>query len=636
MYKQRIRIFQVVIAIGFAVVIVRLGYLQIVRGEDYRRRLELELRSVELLPAMRGRIVDRNGMILAMEDGCYEFSLDYRFLVSDAKWIARQKKRIASREGVSRSEAEAIFVRRRAATWQLAAEASRTAGTDLQETVRRIVRRVENLREIIGQTPREQRQAHAVATGLDEEMQVRLKRRLGKTVGASVRPNLKRWYPQGSAACHIIGLTGEVNKQEMKRLNLSENQDDWLARARKNYHYGDAIGKSGIERACERILRGRRGYVRIVNGGDEKIVDAKVLAANGRDVTLTLDIELQKELMNLLPADKNGCIVVLDVPTGEILAMVSKPVYDLNAFGRDCRSLFHDRRHRIDLPLLHRAIAKPYPPGSSAKPLSALAALAEGIITTQTTFLCRGYLYNPGAFRCFHGHAHGQLSVVEAIRKSCNVFFYNVGEKLGPQRMGKWFGKFGFGVAPGTGLPQERSGRLPPPDAPWVEARFMAIGQGITEATPLQVANAMAAIARGGRFLSPALVRRHGPQQVVRELDIPASALAAVRRGMYEVVNVRGGTAYRVFHQAGAEPLETEVCGKTGTATTHNQMLDGQVVNSGDTAWFCGFAPYRNPRIAFAVVVEYIDEGATGGRVAGPVARRVIRACKRRGYLRPN
>jgi penicillin-binding protein 2 len=641
MYKQRIKIFLVVIAVVLLAMSARLAYLQLYKGEEFRRQAEESVQDVEILPAARGQILDRNGRILAMDEPCYNFCLDYRLLTANAEWVRLQKRRISRAEHVSLGEAEQIYQRRRAATWKLAEELSRAGGQTMSETVAKIIRRVENVRQLVGADIREERIAHAIVVGLDEKQRLAIESRMGELVGASIQPSHKRWYPFGDVACHVIGLTGEVSAEEMLKFNIPDGQADRLTRMMKNYLAGDVIGKSGVERMGEETLRGLRGYRRVRHSGGQVQVLEETPPQNGRDVHLTIDVELQKELAEMIRArGMTGSIIVVNVPNAEILAMVSVPTYNLNTYRRDYSSLAADH---VNEPLAHRAVAGRYPPGSTAKPVAAMAGLAVGAITLDTTFDCQGYLNTPDAFRCWiwnRSHTgHGPLNVVGGIKNSCNVFFYHTGERVGAERLCDWFRLVGFADAPGTHLPDEVAGRVP--TAEWVrrtqkrdftpaDARFMAIGQGFLEVTPMHVANEMATIARDGNFVTPMLALE-GESGERRKLPIAPEYLQAVRQGMYEVVNEEGGSAYKVFHEE--QPLDIEVCGKTGTAQTHPLWFDAnrngrmeaeEILRQGETAWFAGFAPRNNPRIAIAVMVEYVAEGG-GPLNAAPIAREALR-----------
>jgi penicillin-binding protein 2 len=343
-----------------------------------------------------------------------------------------------------------------------------------------------------------------------------------------------------------------------------------------------------------------------------------------------------------------------DAPRCDVLAMISVPTYDLNKYPADYPRLLADT---TGLPLMHRAIVQRYQPGSTVKPVTAIAALSDGAIGLGDTINCRGYLYNPDSFRCWTWkrgkYGHGPLHLVEGLQHSCNVFFYEAGNRVGASRLCEWYSMFGFADKAGTGLPSEQPGTVP--TEKWLaerhrgpyqpgDARFMAVGQGLLTVTPIHIANAMATIARDGVFLSPMLTLEGGPRQVRRDLPISPAHLRAVQEGMYRVVNHREGTAWKYFHGPEVTALEgVEICGKTGTATTAPQRidsdgdgridLDDQIVREGDTALFAGFAPYRDPQIAFAVVVEYVATGG-GGANAAPIAKEMVRICQEMGYLR--
>jgi penicillin-binding protein 2 len=349
---------------------------------------------------------------------------------------------------------------------------------------------------------------------------------------------------------------------------------------------------------------------------------------------------------------------MIHVPTGQILAMVSEPGYDLNRYYDDYRLLTAEPTNLVYLPLLHRAVALRHPPGSTVKPITALAGLATGTITPDTVLPCApGYMgKSPTNFRCWiykrYHRPHDDLDLVEAIMRSCNVYFFRVGDQVGHDALCQWFSLLGYDRPCGTGLPEEKSGRVP--DSRWYrrvadrgvypsDTWNMSIGQGEIGPTPLHVANAMATIARDGVLLSPRISLNAGPEQVRQTLPIPGEYIAAVREGMKRVVNQRdGGTAYRHFHGAGVG-LDVTLCGKTGTAETapqrvdsnENGRIDGQdmIVRQGDTAWFAGFAPHENPQVAFAVVVEYCQGG--GGTNAGPIAREMVRLADELHYLQP-
>lgn len=648
MYNRRVKTFLALVALVLGVIVTRLVQLQLLSGQEFRQEINRRTWQDDTLPAGRGHILDRNGAILAVDEPCFDVCVDYRLLfawVDDqandptrrawrrkvAWWERQQRKAVLASLSLPgggydaqglRDLSTELYRQRLTKTWQVVRD---LAGSDaaLMGTARAIVARVEYLRDVSRhKNPLEQYLSHPVVCGLDEATAVAVKGQRDELVGVTVRPSFVRRYPYGALACHVVGLTGQVTAEELERQSKDDG-DPYLG--------GDVMGKSGVERMCEVLLRGRRGsrQVHRITGA----VVSETPAQNGRDVHLTLDIALQQELTALIPPGTGGCIVVLSVPEGQVLAMVSVPGYDLNTYRERLAKLARDDLY---FPLRHRAVSVLYAPGSTAKPIAALAGLGSGAINLQTLFTCTGY-FNPAdttKFRCWtvaRGmDGHGSLNVVEGLKHSCNVFFYHVGQEVGGPELARWFGEFGFTDPPGVGLPEERAGIV---DAtPGVgESRLMAIGQGPVAVTPLHVANAMATIARDGLFRAPVLVLEDAREVSPHQLALTAEQLAAVREGMHKVVDEPGGTAYKVFHGEGAEPLGIALAGKTGTATMAPLKGSSGQRRQGDMAWFAGFAPYRNPQIVFAVVLEYVEGG--GGANAGPIAREAVRACMRRGYV---
>jgi len=679
MYKRRIVALLVIIVLVLAVLAGKLFFVQVLRADGILDDAAQHLSRLKLLPAIRGRILDRAGRILAFDKPCHDLCLDFRLMIAPqgrpaglkpvpdqggnlsriaAKWLARQRRKIAAELGCSTDRAAAVLARRLDNTWRLARQAAVAAGVDLDAAVEDQVSRISRMTRSGRRDYRALYQSHPVVRGLDRSQAAGVQAELPGTVGMEVRPSHVRQYPRRRAACHLIGITGPVSAADLERLNRPRYEPDWLTWQRDSYLGNDMIGRTGVERMCETLLKGRRGY-RIYRAGEP--VGEVTSASPGGDVHLTVDIELQQALakafadsaVELNIPNATGAIVVLDVPTGEVLALVSVPTFDLNRYRKDYPQLIADR---VSLPLRNRAVGQCYAPGSSVKPIVALSALAEGVITRDTTFVCDGGIFplsangSPKCWIAKHGGGHGRLDLVGGLCHSCNVYFDYVGNLLGPDRLCQWYRLFGFGSRPGTGLPEESAG-LVPTDR-WmlqVEKRHMsagdawnmAIGQGSLLASPLQVANAMATIARGGQFVSPMISLEMGPPRRRNHLPISRRQMQAVQEGMWQVVNSPAGTAHKALVRAGLKTLGVEFCGKTGTAQVSPQKvdLDGDglretAVRWGDVVWFAGFAPYRRPKIAFVVMIEYVDRGA--GTLAGPLALRVVRICKDMGYLRPS
>ncbi len=641
MFRLRLKVFLVVMALGVGVLVARLADLQLLQGDEKKEESGQALTRIDFPATVRGQIRDRNGVVLACDVASFDFCLDYRMLVVDndsplerRSWAGQQVCRLASDGKFANPEAQEEFRRRMENTWALAEEITHTTRNEMARTAETVVRRVKAIHKIVDPTDSgkivltEEMQAHPIITGLDEAVAVELRSRLGEMMGASVQPSHRRWYPAGEVGCHLVGLLGQVGVHEtLPRRRADLPVEDVL----NGYNEGDLIGRTGAERLCEEMLRGQRGYREIHRSGE---VLKEIPPRMGQDVHLTIDVNLQRDIASLPGLQgRSGAVVVLDVASNEVIAAVSLPTYDLNQYRQQYETLASDQ---ADYPLLNKALGVRYPPGSTCKPLVAVAALSSGTISSTTVFCCRGYLSKPDEFRC--DGIHGDVAVTEALRKSCNVFFYNVGERMHVATLSDWLGRFGYAEEPGTGMPEELRGVLPDPRVVQGagESRFLAIGQGVIGVTPLHVANAMATIARGGEFRTPVIVKELADLQRRRNLHATAAAAATVREGMRQVVNEPGGTAYSWVRDD-----EIEICGKTGTAQTEPRWVDlngnrrkdeGEILRSGDTAWFVGFAPFHNPQVAFAVMVEYSSEH--GAVVCGPVARDVMHLCKDYGYIR--
>ena len=628
MYRQRLKIFLAIAAAAIALVLVRLAYLEGSGGTSYRQRGTEMLSDVQFLPTVRGQILDRRGRVLAHDQACYDFCLDYPMLAENpprAWWKARIAD-IQRREGVTPPQAEAILNQRIERTWELGEQITGVARNDMMRSAESAARRIESIRRAVGMPIRLENQPQTIVMGLDEAQAVALRDHRDEMVGASVQPSHRRHYPAGDAACHLIGTIGQVGPDD--RHEEPENGPSSLEDRLTRYFEGDLIGKGGAEQLGEELLRGRRGYRRTHTNGSVEEVPARF----GQDLHLTVDIELQQRLAAAL--GRPGAIVVLDVATSEVLAMVSLPTYDLNEYRRRIADLLADK---AELPLLDRTIGARYPPGSTIKPIVALAALMEKVIVPETTFECRGYLKWPGEFRCYHNISHGMMDLTRALEQSCNVYFYNVGERIGVPRLEDWLARAGYAEPPGTGLPSEVAPHLPQERRPTAgTARLLAIGQGAIVVTPMHVVSGIAAVARGGMWLSPVVAKEMADRQRSRRLEIDPANLAVVREGMRLVVNSPHGTAYKTAHDD-----EIEISGKTGTAQVPPRWRDDNgngrrdpdepIVKTGDTAWFAGFAPSSDPKIAFVVMIEYTDQ--TGGAACGPIGRQVVHACQELGYL---
>lgn len=422
----------------------------------------------------------------------------------------------------------------------------------------------------------------------------------------------KRLYPQNQLAAHLVGYTGEISEKELDMPEFAK------------YEQGDIVGKAGIERQYNETLRGIDGQRRVVVDNLGRVREATDMkdAKPGKNLQLTIDLDLQV-VAELAMEDKKGAVVALDPRNGEILAMVSRPAYDPNKFA--VRILSADWRtltSNPDNPLLNRAIQAQLAPGSTFKPLMALAGLETGAIDDQFTVHCGGGATFYGRyFRCHQ--THGATSLHRGIAQSCDVYFYNVGNRLGIDKIAFYADQSGFGHRTGVDLPNEAEGVVP--SSQWKIRNFrqkwyagetisVSIGQGALTITPLQLARAIGGIAMGGIWHKPHLVKGHDEPPHEWALD-PVNVQKVVD-GMYAVVN-EGGTGIR------ARLPNIEVCGKTGSAqTASNEFAKSHKGAAVDNSWFVGFAQRNNPEI----VVAALFEGGEHGMLAAPIVRDVIKA----------
>lgn len=426
----------------------------------------------------------------------------------------------------------------------------------------------------------------------------------------------RRLYPKDGIAAHVIGYVGEVSEPE---LNSPE-----LAR----FHPGDVIGKEGIERQYNDILMGTDGkrQVEVDNVGKERRVLENKPDVPGQNLELTLDLDVQV-VAELAMENRRGAVVALDPRNGEVLAMVSRPAFDPNVFAArikssDWKVMMNDPGH----PLLNRAIQAQLAPGSTFKPIMAVAGLETGAIDDSYTVNCSGGASFYGRyFKCHEVDGHTDLH--KAIVKSCDVFFYNVGNKLGIDNIAHYAELAGLGHRTGIDLPHEAEGTMP--STRWKartlrqkwyagETISVSIGQGYVTVTPLQIAAAIGGIAMGGSWPTPHVVKTAPHLPPTRHGDFKPENIEKVVAGMYGVVN-EGGTGAR------AKLPGLDVCGKTGTAQlASNQLLKGTRLGKSmkDTAWFVGFAPRQAPEI---VVVALLENGEFS-KLAAPIVRDVIKA----------
>lgn len=433
--------------------------------------------------------------------------------------------------------------------------------------------------------------------------------------GINIQTETVRFYPRKNFASHVLGYIGEINSNE-------------LLKRRDECRQGNVVGKIGLEKVYDSELRGIEGGKQIeINAlGRELRVVREITPAKGKTLMLTIDNRLQILAENAL-GDASGAVVILDPRNGEVLSLVSKPDFDSNIFTvplniKEWNNLFTS----IEYPLLNRAIQAQYPPGSVFKILVTLAALEEEKINLNDTVFCKGFLTcgkEERVFRCWKREGHGRQNLLQAVANSCDVYFYEMGLKLGVRNISDYSKKFGLGEKTGIDLPSEKKGLVPSPE--WKKKKIgdswfdgdtlnFSIGQGYLLVTPLQMTNAVCAVVNGGKLYRPYVVKkvfddknnliREIKPYKIRDIKISDSTLKFIKKSLKETVEKGTGR--------GAYVENLSVGGKTGTAENpHGE----------NHAWFICFTPVEEPQL---VVCVFVEHGGSGGAVAAPVARKIL------------
>jgi len=580
--QGRLPLLAAFIILVIVILFIRLWYLQAVKGEYYNEQAESNrIRPVMLRPP-RGVIYDRSGRPLVENELVFDISL----IPEDAPDLDASIEKLSAIVKITPDE-----IRK-----------SLEDSTDVRTSYDPV-----KIRE----------QATWDEVAMVEAHQDDLP-------GAIVEPEHLRHYPYGGLASHQFGYIGKVSKSQRKK----EQAD-----------IGMLTGQGGLEKIYDKLLRGVAGRRMIqVNASGRKVKDLGIEEPRpGTDIYLTIDLDAQKAAEEGLGI-RAGAVVAMDPNTGEILALASHPTYDPNLFPRgispkDWVLLMNNPSH----PMYNRAIQSVYPPGSTFKIIVALAGLESGVIKLDDKVTCKGFLTSGRhSFRCWKQGGHGAVSFHQALVESCDVYFYTMGERIGWDRVAEYARKLGYGSLTGILLPDEKPGLIPTTE--WKKKRtgeawypgdtyINSIGQGFVLVSPIQACQMMSAVANGGRFYRPLLLKQTRNRETgevdvfspvhTKSVTLDPNLLQEVRSALAGVVNEPGGTAH-----AAATPLAT-VAGKTGTAQVIAQKVAGRKLSeeTKDHAWFVAFAPVENPKIAVAVVVEH---GGHGGSAAAPIAKKVI------------
>jgi len=588
-YRHRLSGSVIFVLAFFLILGARLYYLQVVKGAEFRRLSQNNCVRLRSIPPPRGLIFDRTGRLVVDNRPSFNVSI----VPEDADDPDRVVEALAAHLN---EDVEILLAR---------LEARRGGALFKPILLKRDLSR------------------DSVAVVEAHKLDL---------PGVIITVEPMRHYIEEERACHLIGYLGEISEAELNSGDYPETRN------------GDFIGRFGIEKSYEADFRGKPGRKQVqVNAlGQVTRVLKTIPAQPGKNSYLALDLALQRRAEEMFQ-EKVGAAVALDPANGHVLAMVSRPAFDPNAFVEGMsteawKALASNPFH----PMRNKAIQAQYPPGSTYKIITAAAGLEEGVIEDDTQHFCPGYYrYGNRTYRCWKRGGHGSVELIQAVAQSCDVFFYKVGEQLGVDVLAEYAGGFGLGRPTGVDLDNEVSGLVPTQawklrkvGVPWQggETLSVAIGQGFNLVTPIQMASLVAAVANGGVIYKPLLVERiedvnTGEVAVIESQDVgrlPVSdeTLERVRKGLVAVVDSRRGTG-RIADIAGVS-----VAGKTGTA---------QVVAMGerpdtdeeektpfrfrDHAWFVAFAPVKAPRIAVAVLVEH---GGHGGSTAGPIAREMM------------
>jgi penicillin-binding protein 2 len=595
--EQRMPLLIAIVAIAFAGFVIRLFQLQILEGEELAGIAHGNAVRQVRLEAPRGDVLDREGRVLATTRPAFGVSVMPSDLHAPSRTFAALGM-LLDREPI-----------------ELAQAVGEPRGRLRFQPVRL-----------------------AADLSMDHWGRVESHRFELPGVVTDVRP--RRHYVEGELAAHLLGTIGEIGPGELS------------SEAFEGYRAGDVIGRSGVEKLHEADLRGRAGGRNVVvdvAGRVVQVLDERDPDPGG-SLSLTIDLDLQRAAEAAFLPDvlgepgKMGAVVALDPRNGDVLALVSKPAFDPNEFaggiGADAWKRLTTDEWR---PLQNRALSGQYPPGSVFKAFVAAAALEEGVITPRDTFFCPGHFrLGNRTYRCWKKEGHGTMALRDALKQSCDVYFYQVGTQLGIERIARYAKGFQLGRTSGIPLADEVAGLVPTPE--WKERRFaepwqkgetvsIAIGQGFNLVTPIQLAVAFAAIANGGQILEPRIVLRRtgangeaieaGSPVVRGHLPVSAENLALVRDALEAVVGEPHGTGGR------ARIPGVRVAGKTGTAQVvhlqHTEDLEDDEIpiRYRDHAWFVAFAPVEAPEIVVSVLVEH---GGGGGANAAPVAQKVLAA----------
>jgi len=599
-FQGRYKYFVAFAGLAFFLILISLWYFQVIKGSEYRRMSSNNCIRIREDPANRGMLLDHKGRILAHNRPSFEV-----YLVPEDLQVNPE-----------------VLVK---------------VGEILNMDQNEIKERLQTLKKRTPFKPVK------IKSDIEWNELALLECNRVHLPGLLVDVRPRRAYDYGQLASHLIGYLGEIDENELKQSKGA------------SYRMGALVGKYGVEYRWESDLKG-------VDGGRQIEVDAlgreirhlrSVEPFPGKNLILTIDFDVQKAAEEAFQ-NKNGVLIAMDLKSGRILAMVSKPSFDPDLFARNIspeewKSLTENPHH----PLQNRGIQGQYPPGSVFKIITAIAGLETGVITPNTQLTCKGvYPYGNRDFRCYKEGGHGTINLHRAIVESCDIYFYQVGLKVGVDAIAHYANELGLGRLTGIALPHEKSGIVPSTawkrkrlGAPWYsgETLSLAVGQGYVNTTPLQLLMLISAVANGGKRYLPQVVEKvediYGntlkdyPPVEVAQADISEKTLHFIQEALMGAVNDPHGTGWACALK------DFKVAGKTGTAQVIKMAqdfkkgdMDRMPLKFRDHAWFVAYAPFEDPVISVTVLVEH---GGYGGAAAAPIAKKVIEKYLSLGTVSP-
>lgn len=630
-WEVRLRLLGMRVAILAALLVlaVQLWQLQIVHRQEYQESADRLRFRIEAVDAPRGVFYDRNRRLLVTNVPKYVVSLTAARLPDDPGQVHAIQERLSSLLGIPVSSSPPPS----------AAASVRHLGAPA---------RADDLESLFANAEKRPFEPYPLAENVDRQLAFIVMEELASLPGITVQVQPTREYLDGSLLAHILGYMGRIGPETLQ---------EYLAKPYSDYTPNDLIGYAGLERTMEAELHGRRGrrHIEVDAYGREVAELAYEPPKPGNSLVLTLDRDLQARVEQVLreglaaAQSKAAAAIVISPRTGEVLSLVSLPTYDNNLFAQGKVDEYTKLSNDPTLPMFNRAIAGQYPPGSTFKIIPATAGLQERVINPSTAFRCDGIMHldsfgTQWPFYCWirqYGVGHGNLNVVQALAQSCDIFFYKMTggwedfPGLGLDSLVRYARMFGLGEVTGIDLPGEATGLVPTAkfkrlnyNESWTtgDTYNAAIGQGYVLATPLQMANVIAAVANGGTLYRPQIIReivdadgkvvKPFQPQVIRRLDVSPEVLAVVREGLRQVV--ANGTA------PSAQLPGIAVAGKTGTAEFGEANAKGERPTH---AWFVAFAPFENPEVAVLVFVEGGSSvrGTEGSSTAAPIAAQILR-----------